>query len=469
MAGRRGSSQRRPPQPWRTRSSDRGILPAPSDDLRRDRSSEPGQFRADRSNAARAARTRSSFLSCPRSVGWRQPRLRLPLQLLGGRGVARRLCRGNARCDRARARRCTDVVAPGDSGRGGGCCIARRFARSWPGRGHRRAGVLLDPVRRLDLVLAARPYPCCRAAFPLAHSRGPRLDAPAPVGNCTRGRTARDRCPRWRPLRDARALTRFPQVKPRPRRRGAPRARRNDRNRAAPLLVDAGVDCRGRLVDPRSFRCRAGWSIPGRAGMAAARPPPGGGPSSSSWPSDCGRRSDRPGRRTRGGRGHAGSSSGPALLLCARLEGRLVLPVRPAVLFALPPDRVRALEGSAARSRRRSRSRTTGERPLSRLRFRGRRGRRPSGEWSTPGVRLRAARVPASIRLRRPLVLAACGRTAAGGNSHGSRRSRWPLNGGRAAFDVLAPVAFLPPGERNLGIAVHDPRTDELLRVCSKC
>jgi len=44
-----------------------------------------------------------------------------------------------------------------------------------------------------------------------------------------------------------------------------------------------------------------------------------------------------------------------------------------------------------------------------------------------------------------------------------------PLDGGRAAFDVLAPVAFLPPGERNLGIAVHDPRTDELLRVCSKC
>ena len=44
-----------------------------------------------------------------------------------------------------------------------------------------------------------------------------------------------------------------------------------------------------------------------------------------------------------------------------------------------------------------------------------------------------------------------------------------PLGDGRAAFGVLAPVAFLPPGERNLGIAVHDPRTDELLRVCSNC
>jgi hypothetical protein len=44
-----------------------------------------------------------------------------------------------------------------------------------------------------------------------------------------------------------------------------------------------------------------------------------------------------------------------------------------------------------------------------------------------------------------------------------------PLEGGRAAFDVLAPVAFLPPGDRHLGIAVHDPRTDELLRVCSDC
>lgn len=44
-----------------------------------------------------------------------------------------------------------------------------------------------------------------------------------------------------------------------------------------------------------------------------------------------------------------------------------------------------------------------------------------------------------------------------------------PLDGGRAAFDVLAPVAFLRAGERQLGVAVHDPRTDELLRVCPDC
>lgn len=44
-----------------------------------------------------------------------------------------------------------------------------------------------------------------------------------------------------------------------------------------------------------------------------------------------------------------------------------------------------------------------------------------------------------------------------------------PLDGRRAAFDVFAPVAYLPPGERDLRIAVHDPRTDELLRVCLDC
>jgi hypothetical protein len=44
-----------------------------------------------------------------------------------------------------------------------------------------------------------------------------------------------------------------------------------------------------------------------------------------------------------------------------------------------------------------------------------------------------------------------------------------PLGDGRAAFDVLAPVAFLPAGERHLRMAVHDPGTDELLRVCSDC
>jgi hypothetical protein len=44
-----------------------------------------------------------------------------------------------------------------------------------------------------------------------------------------------------------------------------------------------------------------------------------------------------------------------------------------------------------------------------------------------------------------------------------------PLDGRRAAFDVFAPVAFLPHGERDLRIAVHDPRTDELLRVCVDC
>jgi hypothetical protein len=44
-----------------------------------------------------------------------------------------------------------------------------------------------------------------------------------------------------------------------------------------------------------------------------------------------------------------------------------------------------------------------------------------------------------------------------------------PLDGRRAAFDVFAPVAFLPSGGRNLRIAVHDPRTDELLQVCIDC
>jgi hypothetical protein len=44
-----------------------------------------------------------------------------------------------------------------------------------------------------------------------------------------------------------------------------------------------------------------------------------------------------------------------------------------------------------------------------------------------------------------------------------------PLGGRRAAFDVLAPVAFLPSGQRDLRIAVQDPRTDELLPVCTDC
>jgi hypothetical protein len=44
-----------------------------------------------------------------------------------------------------------------------------------------------------------------------------------------------------------------------------------------------------------------------------------------------------------------------------------------------------------------------------------------------------------------------------------------PLDGGRAAFDLLAPTAFLPPGTSEVEIAVHDPRTDRLLRVCSNC
>jgi hypothetical protein len=43
------------------------------------------------------------------------------------------------------------------------------------------------------------------------------------------------------------------------------------------------------------------------------------------------------------------------------------------------------------------------------------------------------------------------------------------IDGARAGFDVLAPVGFLPAGSRDIGVAVHDPRTDELLRVCSKC
>jgi len=45
-----------------------------------------------------------------------------------------------------------------------------------------------------------------------------------------------------------------------------------------------------------------------------------------------------------------------------------------------------------------------------------------------------------------------------------------PTNNGRAAFDLLAPVAFRPPLDRDLGIAVHDPGTDELLPAClPKC
>jgi hypothetical protein len=43
------------------------------------------------------------------------------------------------------------------------------------------------------------------------------------------------------------------------------------------------------------------------------------------------------------------------------------------------------------------------------------------------------------------------------------------LDRGRAGFDVLAPVGFLRPGSWSIGVAVHDPRTDELVRVCSNC
>jgi hypothetical protein len=44
-----------------------------------------------------------------------------------------------------------------------------------------------------------------------------------------------------------------------------------------------------------------------------------------------------------------------------------------------------------------------------------------------------------------------------------------PLAGGRATFNVLAPVGFLRPADRDLRITVYDPRRDELLRACSKC
>src|SRR5207248_10577776 len=148
---------------------------------------------------------------------------------------------------------------------------------------------------------------------------------------------------RRRPLRDARARPGLAEGESRPRRLAAPRARGDDCDGPAALALAARAGRRGGLVDPGSLRRRAPRSAPGRTVMAAAGPPQRSGLGRIPPKGTGARRSDRPGRAARSNRDDAEGRRSPALLLHARLERRLVLPVRPAVLFALPPAHLRPI------------------------------------------------------------------------------------------------------------------------------